>query len=200
MTVGKRISKLRKNLKLTQDDLAKIINVHIASIKKYEADKMKPKKEHLEKIASVLNVRPYVISENVFELKLETIGDLYSIVIFMYNSEFISFHIGRESNNIDIDINPLVSDLLDLNLKGDVDIPITKERLAISINETLKKTPTYDIFLQWVEQCNSLNSFINSLSNPNNPVAINTIKEFKEEIEILELKLQQSTELLKDLK
>lgn len=200
MTVGKRISKLRKNLKLTQNDLAKIINVHIASIKKYEADKMKPKKEHLEKIASVLNVRPYVISENVFELKLETIGDLYSIVIFMYNSEFISFHIGRESNNIDIDINPLVSELLDLNLKGDVDIPIAKERLAISINETLKKTPTYDIFLQWVEQCNSLNSFINSLSNPNNPVAINTINEFQEEIEILELKLQQSTELLKDLK
>lgn len=199
MTLGKRISKLRKNSKLTQDDLAEQINVHIASIKKYESDKMKPKKEHLDKIATILNVSPYVLTENVSDFKFKTIGDLYSIIIFMYNSELISFHSERASNNVDIDINPLVVKLFDLNLKGDVDIPITKEQMTISINETLKKDRSYDIFLNWIERCNSLKNFINSLSNPNNPVAINTINELQEKIEILELELQQSTELLKDL-
>lgn len=197
MTVGKRISKLRKNLNITQSDLAEILNVHIASIKKYEADKMMPKKEHLEKIASVLNVSPYVISKNDYELKLETIGDLYSIVIFLYNSNLIKFN--KTNDNINIELNSVVSKLLDINIKGEIDELIPKERLAISINEILKNTPTYTIFMQWVEGCNSLNSFINSLSNPNNPLAIKTINEFQEKIEILELELQQSTELLKDL-
>lgn len=197
MTVGKKISKLRKNLNLTQSDLANIINVHIASIKKYEADKMMPKKEHLEKIASVLNVSPYVISKNDYELKLETIGDLYSIIVFLYNTKLIKFN--KANDNINIELNSAISRLLDINIKEEIDELIPKERLAISINETLKKTPTYDIFMQWVDRCNSLNSFINSLSNPNNPVAINTINEFQEKIEILELELQQSTELLKDL-
>lgn len=197
MTVGKRISKLRKNLNITQSDLAEILNVHIASIKKYEADKMMPKKEHLEKIASVLNVSPYVISKNDYELKLETIGDLYSIIIFLYNSNLIKFN--KTNDNINIELNSVVSKLLDINIKGEIDELIPKKRLAISINEILKNTPTYTIFIQWVEGCNSLHSFINSLSNPNNPLAIKTINEFQEKIEILELELQQSAELLKDL-
>ena len=197
MTVGKKISKLRKNLNITQSNLAEILNVHIASIKKYEADKMMPKKEHLEKIARVLNVSPYVISKNDYELRLDTIGDLYSMIIFLYNSKLIKFN--KVNNNIDIELNPIVSKLLDINIKGEVDELLPKERLAISINEKLKNTQKYTAFLQWVEESNTLNSFINSLSNPNNPIAIKTINEFQERIEILELELQQSTELLKDL-
>lgn len=197
MTVGKKISRLRKNLNMTQNDLAETLNVHIASIKKYEADKMLPKKEHLEKIASVLNVNPYVIAKKDYNLNLETIGDLYSIMIFLYNSQIISFN--KVNTCIDIELNPIISNLLDMNIKGETDNLIPKEQLAISINETLKKSATYDVFIRWVEKCNSLNSFLNSLSNKNNPVAIDTINEYQEKIEILELELQQSTELLKDL-
>lgn len=192
MTVGKRISKLRKNLKLTQDDLAKIINVHIGSIKKYEADKMKPKKEHLEKIASVLNVRPYVLLENNYEFILETYGDLYGLFITLNKMEFISFSLCN-TDVVKLQFNPVLKQILNITNQSQM---IEWENFNITVTDKLREHDNYPVFIQWVERCNSLNNFINSLSNPNNPAAINVIHELKEQIETFELKLQQSTELL----
>lgn len=192
MTVGKRISKLRKNLKLTQDDLAKIINVHIGSIKKYEADKMKPKKEHLEKIASVLNVRPYVLLENNYEFILETYGDLYGLFIILSEIGLVSFSLCN-TDVVKLQFNPVLKQILNITNQSQM---IEWENFNITVKDKLRQHYNYPVFIQWVERCNSLNSFINSLSIPNDAATINTINEFKEEIEVLELKLQQSTELL----
>lgn len=182
MTVGKRISKLRKNLNITQSDLAEILNVHISSIKKYEADKMMPKKEHLEKIASVLNVSPYVITQNFSDLELKTIGDLYSIIIFMYNCEFIKFAI-EEKNNIVVKINPLVSQFFNFTIKSKI----------------IKELPNYELFIQWIIKCNELEAFIKTLLDKNNPIAINVINKCKEEIELIELELQSQTQILNQI-
>ncbi len=198
MTTGKKISILRKNAKITQAELAKKIGVHIASIKKYEADKMKPTKEHLAKMSSVLNVRPYIISQNDYELELETVGDLYTVIFYIYHANLLVINKGINSDNINIEINPLVIKLLDLQVKKE-DSFISTEQFVITINEKLKQIPTYNLFVQWVEKNEDLRSFVNSLINKDNTVAKNTINELNETIEKIELVLQQSPELLEDL-
>lgn len=195
MTNGKKISVLRKKLKLTQTDLAKNIDVHIASIKKYEADKMNPKKEHLEKIADILKVNPYVISQNEYNLQLNTVGDLYTVVFELYNANVIDIKVN--SNGAFITINPMLYSLVELEVNPEKTVhPV---QLISSFSEKIKTTSKYDLFIKWATEINDLKSFINSLSNKENPVAVKTINEFKEKIELLELDLQQSPELLIDL-
>lgn len=195
MTNGKKISVLRKKLKLTQTDLAKNIDVHIASIKKYEADKMNPKKEHLEKIADILKVNPYVISQNEYNLQLNTVGDLYTVVFELYNANVIDIKVN--SNGAFITINPMLYSLVELEVNPEKTVhPV---QLISSFSEKIKTTSKYDLFIKWATEINDLKNFINSLSNKENPVAVKTINEFKEKIELLELDLQQSPELLSDL-
>lgn len=195
MTNGKKISILRKKLKLTQTDLAKNIDVHIASIKKYEADKMNPKKEHLEKIADILKINPYVISQNEYNLQLNTVGDLYTVVFELYNANVIDIMVN--SNGAFITINPMLYSLVELKVNPEETVhPV---QLISSFSEKIKTTPKYDLFVKWATEKNDLKNFINSLSNKENPVAVKTINEFKEKIELLELDLQQSPELLSDL-
>lgn len=195
MTNGKKISVLRKKLKFTQTDLAKNIDVHIASIKKYEADKMNPKKEHLEKIADILKVNPYVISQNEYNLQLNTVGDLYTVVFELYNANVIDIKVN--SNGAFITINPMLYSLVELEVNPEKTVhPV---QLISSFSEKIKTTSKYDLFIKWATEINDLKSFINSLSNKENPVAVKTINEFKEKIELLELDLQQSPELLSDL-
>ena len=195
MTNGKKISILRKKLKLTQTDLAKNIDVHIASIKKYEADKMNPKKQHLEKIADILKINPYVISQNEYNLQLNTVGDLYTVVFELYNANVIDIMVN--SNGAFITINPMLYSLVELKVNPEETVhPV---QLISSFSEKIKTTPKYDLFVKWATEKNDLKNFINSLSNKENPVAVKTINEFKEKIELLELDLQQSPELLSDL-
>lgn len=64
------------------------------------------------------------------------------------------------------------------------------------VTDKLREHPNYPIFIQWVSNKNSLENFKKTASNKN---ALENLIPLEEQIEILELKLQQSTELLKDL-
>lgn len=180
MKIGKKIKILRNNLGITGKELSEITGINHGLIRKYETTDCTPQYSYILKIANALNVRPYVLLDKDYEYKSETFGDLYSIIIFLYNSKLIKFN--KVNNNINIELNPCIVQFIDIN---------------ISINETLKENETYPLFLAYIEMCCNLDSFINSLSDLNNPVAIKAINELKDQIEILELKLQQSTLLIK---
>lgn len=200
MTIGEKIKILRKNIGLTGKQLSELTGIHHVLIRKYETNKNAPKKPHIETIANILQVRPYVISDNRFELQLETIGDFYSIIILLYKFGFIEFNISKVSNNIDVQINNRVSQLFDLkNYESGKPEIINQHTFLISAGLKLKETSSYDKFVEWIEECKEFESFKNSLLNPTTENAIKTINMFQEKIEILELKLQQSTELLKNL-
>ena len=53
---GKRLGEVRKDKKMSQDDLAKKVVVHGAVIGRYERDEVKPSIEVASKIADVLEV------------------------------------------------------------------------------------------------------------------------------------------------
>ena len=55
-TFGKRLSEVRKTKKLSQDELAKMLDVHGAVIGRYERDEVKPSIEVAASIADALEV------------------------------------------------------------------------------------------------------------------------------------------------
>ncbi len=62
---GKRIAELRKDLKLSQTQLAKQLNTSVSVISRYERDEMTPSVETAKKLASLLNTSVgYLLGEN----------------------------------------------------------------------------------------------------------------------------------------
>ncbi|MFV0345980.1 MAG: helix-turn-helix domain-containing protein [Bacteroidales bacterium] len=54
-TYGKRMATLRKERKMTQDELAKLLNTSISVVGRYERDEMTPSVEVAKKIAGFLD-------------------------------------------------------------------------------------------------------------------------------------------------
>ncbi|WP_305982391.1 helix-turn-helix domain-containing protein [Roseivirga thermotolerans] len=55
ISFGKKISALRKDLKMSQTDLAKMLNTSVSVISRYERDEMTPSIEAAKKLAALLN-------------------------------------------------------------------------------------------------------------------------------------------------
>ena len=56
MSFPKRFIQLRKEYKLTQQDMADKVGIHITQVKRYEAGQAQPSVELLKKIATAFNV------------------------------------------------------------------------------------------------------------------------------------------------
>ena len=56
MSLAKRLIVLRKDMNLTQQQMADTLGVHVNSIKKYEAGQAQPSLDALKKIATALHV------------------------------------------------------------------------------------------------------------------------------------------------
>lgn len=65
LSFGKRISILRKELKLSQTDLAKQLSTSVSVVSRYELDKMTPSVDTAKKLAQLLNTSVgYLLGEN----------------------------------------------------------------------------------------------------------------------------------------
>lgn len=56
MSIARRLIKLRKDMKLTQQQMADLLDIHVNSIKKYETRQTQPSIDVLKKMATVLHV------------------------------------------------------------------------------------------------------------------------------------------------
>lgn len=65
MTLGQKITQIRKEKKFSQSDIAEAVGVSRDAISKYERDDIIPSVENAKKIANVLQVSiDYLVSEN----------------------------------------------------------------------------------------------------------------------------------------
>lgn len=65
LSFGKRISILRKELGLSQTDLAKQLNTSVSVVSRYELDKMTPSVDTAKKLAQLLKTSVgYLLGEN----------------------------------------------------------------------------------------------------------------------------------------
>lgn len=56
MSIAIRLIKLRKDMKLTQQQMADLLDIHVNSIKKYETKQAQPSIDVLKKMATALHV------------------------------------------------------------------------------------------------------------------------------------------------
>ena len=83
MTLGEKIKTHRNYKGLTQKQLGELTGIHEVAIRRYELDKVKPRQDHLEKIASVLGT-----PMNTFlDLRIVTDSDVMPL-LFAIDEEF----------------------------------------------------------------------------------------------------------------
>lgn len=79
-TFGKRLGEVRKDRKLSQDDLAKKIDVHGAVIGRYERDEVKPSIEMAAAIAEALEVSlDYLVGNTELLLEKQIVAKIIDI-------------------------------------------------------------------------------------------------------------------------
>ena len=79
--LGKRIKELRKFKKLSQSDLAELINVEVVTISRFENGTRFPKKENLQNLAKALNVEMKDLFDfNHHETKTELQKDIQNML------------------------------------------------------------------------------------------------------------------------
>lgn len=90
MTIGDQIKYIRKRRGITQAQLAELTGIHPVTIRKYEINKLQPKKEQIKRIAASLKVSPLIfegLEANM--ISLDTVGDLLGLMFFLYKSQVI---------------------------------------------------------------------------------------------------------------
>jgi transcriptional regulator with XRE-family HTH domain len=79
-TFGKRLSEVRKTKKMSQDELAKNLNVHGAVIGRYERDEVKPSIEMAASIAEALEVSlDYLVGNTDLLLEKNVVNKIVDI-------------------------------------------------------------------------------------------------------------------------
>lgn len=181
MTIGEKIKFLRKNIGLTGKQLSQETDIHHVLIRKYETNVNVPKKFHIEKIASVLNINPYVLSKGEFDFTINTVGDFYTFIIELYKSNIISFYQSLQyKEDISIELSENIKDLITIySHPENKSIEVNINNLSLILNKKLRSLDSYQKFVNLVECYNH--------------------QENTTDIEQLELMLQQSPELLIDL-
>lgn len=181
MTIGEKIKFLRKNIGLTGKQLSQETDIHHVLIRKYETNVNVPKKFHIEKIASVLNINPYVLSKGEFDFTINTVGDFYTLIIELYKSNIISFYQSLQyKEDISIELSENIKDLITIySHPENKSIKVNINNLSLILNNKLRSLDSYQTFVNLVECYNH--------------------QENTTDIEQLELILQQSPELLIDL-
>jgi transcriptional regulator with XRE-family HTH domain len=79
-TFGKRLSEVRKSKKMSQDELAKKLDVHGAVIGRYERDEVKPSIEMAASIAEALEVSlDYLVGNTDLLLEKNVVNKIVDI-------------------------------------------------------------------------------------------------------------------------
>lgn len=118
MTIGEQIKYIRTRRGLSQSQLADMTGIHPVTIRKYETNKLQPKKEQIRRIADVLRVSPIVFDgTEAGSIPVKTIGDMLGTLILLYKSGVIT------ASDSEIKLTPALKEhLLFITTKGKISI------------------------------------------------------------------------------
>ena len=197
MTIGEKIRYFRKELNITQGQLAEMSGIHPVSIRKYETNKMAPKPPHIDKIAAALGVSSFALTGIEKNIQLATIGNLIGIIIMLCKNDLITIVGERNedgvitSSSASIEVNPSLLKFMSLsdNEKSlDADSLICKLNDQNILNDLLKWEALYTNHLE-------LNKLYKDSDDADK---IDSLKELESKLEALEVELQGSTVPLSD--
>lgn len=81
MKIGEKLKYLRKQKKLTQNELAKLINIGQSTYAHWEKDERIPRKENFEKLAELYEIEVSELFEDVDNLEKETQNNIFDSII-----------------------------------------------------------------------------------------------------------------------
>ena len=194
LTIGERIKFLRKQLGMTQDELAEITGIHPVSIRKYETNKMKPQIEQIEKIADALGINLGVFNgRDDMMSPIKTKGDLYSLLIYLYKAEVLTLVSERGEEgyckpHLRFKLNPLFNKFF--SVKAEKEKAITMDDLSFIIEK-----PEIDFMMcKWEKEYTSYKAALKEYMVSNDEDAQKTLTEKQRELELLEMSMQSNIE------
>lgn len=203
MTIGKKIKLLRTKVGLTQSELARVIDVHPVTIRKYETDKMQPQLPQIKKLAEVLvvSVNAFITEPIASMIQLETVGDLMGLIIMLANHDLIQIDGDRgddhalkpESLRISFSRkNPLYK-LFDVQVKSgenEMDMELNNVAFRIKNSEVVERLIKWERVRHAITELDEANREVKSASFQEE------IERMKVEMETAELILQRSPIML----
>lgn len=140
MNIGEKIQFYRKANKLTQKQLAKLSGLSEISIRKYEAGDRFPKKEQLEKIASVLEIGGNeLIDIKLDTIRLDTVGDAMSLIYLLKERLDASYALNQLPDG-SIDPNSICIHFNNDKINHCLEKVITEELMAQQLQQSLGDT------------------------------------------------------------
>ncbi len=79
MTFGQKLKYYREKQKMGQESLAELSHISVSTIRKYESDERKPKKEQVESVALALHISPAALMDYSIDNSVDVYPWLYSI-------------------------------------------------------------------------------------------------------------------------
>lgn len=101
MDFGPRVKCIREELGITQRQLATSLGMLPETLRKYEAEEIKPKSEQITRFASGLNINSYLLEEGNYKyVKLETEGDLIALFYEAFRYGVFSEMVWTKKKNV----------------------------------------------------------------------------------------------------
>lgn len=125
LTFGQRLKAIRKSKKITQNELAKIAHIGVATIIRYEKGAASPSFETLKKIATALEVPQYELMDDEFKQPVHRISEA----------------------GFDCESNKLISLQIKFPPEGGYEITVNGEKIERVSNLSLNISPT-DVVLR----------------------------------------------------
>lgn len=201
LTIGDKIKYFRKQRGLTQTQLADLTGIHPVSIRKYETNKMQPQSAQIERIAEALRVSGGAISESHSEIiHLKTKGDLMGLLMVWHKSGILHMKGERgddnllDSTSVQFVLNPVFGKYMTLSC-----VEAKKEETIKldSLNIALQDSNVLNDLLRWESLYNGYALMSAKYGDPDKEHIKTALDELRENLELIEMKLQGSAEPLK---
>ncbi len=192
MTLGERIKYYRSHYLITSKQLAEIIGVNHTTVRQYETDKLQPSAETVVKLADTFGVSTLALTDDLSGFKLETVGDLAGVILYLINKGLLTIDGERGENNLikqdtaSIKFGSFLSNVLSATLHG-------KEDNLSDFGVRLKNSGAFTKLLSW-EKARFLHNKIAEMAERDNAQAdqrvIDVLAGLEIEMESTELDIQ----------
>ena len=141
LTVGEKIKYYRKRYGLTQRELSERSGINPTTIRKYEANTMKPKLQQVQRLAEAMEIGANALFDDDVRLQCENMADFYGLMLLFLRSGLIKIsgdrdEYGRiipETMKVYISSSPMLKNFMSLEI-SDGYIQINDEEVKQNIS------------------------------------------------------------------
>lgn len=202
MTIGEKLKYCRNRCGISQAKLAKLSNIDLSSISRYETDKMIPTTPQIKKIADVLGIGALAFTDTYFDClqELETYGDLARLLIIFRKNHLIQIDGDRGDDGhilpatATFKLNPIIGAFFTATGSDDTLVKDMAFRLA---DKNAFFQQLFADLLKWEYVYTKYESLVSKYKDSGDENIAAALKEDDEVLGKIELELQYNNRMLK---